>query len=541
MNYGGGTNNTPPPAQTTTQQTLKSTGPIYAELVPSSYLVTSTGNNKTATVSYNLFIDKSQDAIANYNSFGYTVSIDPNVASFASVNPFTLPPGATLQTINNAQQSSGSLSVQWAVVPGANNYSVNNYKTPVGTVTLNVNTDDAGKAPPNLNFQFSDISIDNQYFSYTPAGASTPTSAYIEKVISDAYPVTFNVQRNYNYAVKSITTLSDTLKNPGVSGVYIDYQVSNKSPSSVAYLNVEKATAVTSVNASRGLDISVHANPLGAGETRTLVIDLPSNINYDTVTFTPYSSAPAAAATNTTSTGTTSTSSTSTASPSSSVTASYTAGAHSITIQQSASAGETLGVLHVDLSSTLATPSYASFLFNSVTKTNASVSTIESGADMSSGFGVTDSSGLFKTVPLPRGALKYSLTDPVLSKANTDKITLEDARAILGLAAGSPSVTALGVSPGSSLLTDLIGADFNGDGRVTAADVINIMNYVVATNKSSLKWAYVDQSNASQGGTKTSFPVPPLAPQQSDMGATMSENVIKLTGIMVGDLVTSGV
>ncbi|MBU3647334.1 MAG: hypothetical protein FGM56_04580 [Limnohabitans sp.] len=132
-------------------------------------------------------------------------------------------------------------------------------------------------------------------------------------------------------------------------------------------------------------------------------------------------------------------------------------------------------------------------------------------------------------------------------KANTDKITVEDARAILGLAAGNPTVAALGVSPTSNYVSDLLAADFNNDGRVTGADVINLMNYVVATSKTPLKWIYLDQSTATTLlGTKTSFPAPASVVQSTDVGLTgtalntMTSTEIKLTGVLVGDLVTAG-
>lgn len=531
VSYGGGSSSGGG-APTPSTQTTKTNGPIYAELIPSTYVATS---STSATVKYNLFLDRSQDATpSGYNSFGYTLQVDPAVATLPSTDYFSLPSGASFQTVNDAARTSGSLSVQWVALAG-----VTNYKTPVGTLTLNVPLDN-GKAPANIGINFSDISLDNQYFTYATTGSPSTSSTYAETLISDAYPVTFTLQRNYDYTVKTVTglttsaqsvTTNTALKNPGIQGTYVDYQVSNKAQNADAYLHVEQATPVTATSGTRGLDISVHAPTLSTGETRTLVIDLPSNFNYDTVKFTPTTA--------------------------NSVTTTYVSGsgAHSITLVQTATASENLGTLHVDVAASLASPTTSTLMFNSVSKTLASVTTVEAGIDLTSGYGVTDSTGSLVTPALPRGTLEYVLTDPALSKANTDKITVEDARAILGLAAGNPTVTALGTWPDKSYVSDLLAADFNNDGRVTGADVINLMNYVVSTTKGSLKWIYMDQSNApvlvgsnptAAVGTKTSFQVPASLVQHTDVGLagtalnTMTPTEIKLTGVLVGDLVTSG-
>lgn len=522
VSYGGGTSSgggSPTPST----QTNKTNGPIYAELIPSTYAVANGATS--ATVQYNLFIDKSQDTTpTGYNSFGYTLQVDPAVATLPSTNYFSLPAGASFSTINDTARANGGLSVQWVALTG-----VTNYKTPVGTLTLNVPLDN-GKAPANIGINFSDISLDSQYFTYATTGTPSASSTYAETLVADAYPVTFTLQRNYDYTVKTVTNLTTSpssvttntaLKNPGVQGTYVDYQVSNKAQAGVAYMHVEQTTPVTSTSTSRGIDVSVHAAPLTTGETRTLVIDLPSNISYDTVKFTPTTAG--------------------------SVTSTYVPGAHSITLVQAVTSTENLGTLHIDVAANLASPSTSTLMFNSVSKTLASATTVEAGIDLTSGYGVTDSTGNLVTPALPRGTLEYVLTDPALSKANTDKITVEDARAILGLAAGNPTVAALGVSPTSNYVSDLLAADFNNDGRVTGADVINLMNYVVSTTKGSLKWLYLDQTAAtSLTGTKTSFAPPASVVQHTDVGLTgtslntMTSTEIKLTGVLVGDLVTSG-
>lgn len=518
--YGGGSSNTGGGTTAPSTQAVKTNGPIYAELIPSSFAVANGAS--TATVSYNLFIDKSQDVTpSGYNSFGYTLQVDPAVATLPSANYFSLPAGASFSTVNDTARSSGSLSVQWVALA-----SVGNYKTNVGTLTLNVPLEN-GKAPEHINMSFSDISIDSQYYSYSTAGTPpTSSSSYQETLITDAYPVTFALKRDYNYTAKSVSSFTTSAasvntttahENPGVSGVYIEYQVSKEAQAGEAYMHIEQASPVTSASTTRGLDLSVHAAALSTGEARTLVIDLPASINYDTVRFTPGAAG--------------------------GVTSTYVPGSHSIVLVQSPAATENLGVLHVDLAATLATPVTSSFSFNSVTKTVAAQTVVETGVDLTSGYGVTDSVGILTTPPLPRGSIEYRLTDPVLAKTNTDKITVEDARAVLGLAAGNPSVTALGVSPSSSYLSDLLAADFNGDGRVTGADVINLMNYVVATNKGALKWVYLDQANAAAVGTKTSFIAPASLEYSTDQSAssTMAAQLIQLTGVLVGDLVTAAV
>jgi len=167
--------------------------------------------------------------------------------------------------------------------------------------------------------------------------------------------------------------------------------------------------------------------------------------------------------------------------------------------------------------------------------------------------------GKFFAKNLPVGEIKVTPLDTLINKPNT-KVTLEDARAVLELASAKAAdilnLAALGYSP-----SDLIAADFNKDGRVTAADALEIIKYVAQVTKATpLQYVFLDNINndpsvtTSYAGGLTNVIVPPIQSRLTNakyitegtgsalstptVGSDIGDGpVIHYVGVLIGDVV----
>ena len=150
---------------------------------------------------------------------------------------------------------------------------------------------------------------------------------------------------------------------------------------------------------------------------------------------------------------------------------------------------------------------------------------------------------------MPAGGIDVELLDTTTEKLES-KITLKDARAVLNLAAKRDSEldgAAIKVDP-----SDLIAADFNKDGRVTADDALAILDYVAAIVKpKSLEYIFFDMdenvitpypggitdvkipSISNKFSTKNYMSDPAVAVANIGLGPT-----IDYVGVLIGDFVT---
>jgi hypothetical protein len=144
--------------------------------------------------------------------------------------------------------------------------------------------------------------------------------------------------------------------------------------------------------------------------------------------------------------------------------------------------------------------------------------------------------------------VKVVLLDTTAVKT-TSKITLEDARAVLNLAAvagqgATTDITAL--QPLGYAPSDLLAADFNKDGRVTSADALEIIKYVAQVNKTvPLEYIFLDNINndpsatANYAGGLTNVINPPMQSRLSNekyINETLGTALTSVTkGVPIGD------
>jgi hypothetical protein len=179
------------------------------------------------------------------------------------------------------------------------------------------------------------------------------------------------------------------------------------------------------------------------------------------------------------------------------------------------------------------------------------------------GMGESDSSGLYTINNIPAGSLSVvPFSNPMA--INPNKISVNDAMAVLSIAAGKGIPPGQGMTPGlpaNILPSDFMAADFNQDGQVTAADALGILNYIVSVNKANLtpSYMYIPASNDTTTltyvptGTTSKTPVsesptavyqPPILPVATDKNAANatlltgdSTKILDIIGVLPGDVV----
>lgn len=511
---------TPSGFQNTVQQVVTgdavSNGPIYAELknIVADSDLTSAGLQSKAT--FQLFIDPAYDnnGAGGFNTFGFTLNVSPNDATIASI----IRPPANESVLNNVDLANGTVSLQWL-----RNAPVTDYRQWIAEIELDLTNNASGVPDKEPKLNLSNISIDNNF--YLKDGTSSAL-AIDEVTNSDRYVLSANVkQLPYNgtdasasitYAGNSAIGLKDTLAAYEVFDSVGSYGAS--------LLYKEDSLNVISYDANVAtLDATFYLYVESGTTEFDLTLELPS-VASNAEFAAPTSIAGVAIAGSADHTGTqvgrlyqiTGTASQTT----------EPVGEFSIRLDMEYGLGKDLDFASVSLNNQAS-----------------------EGRLSHVGIAKADANGAFTASNLPAGEIGVELLDTTTERLES-KITLEDARAVLNLAAKRNSEldnANIKVDP-----SDLIAADFNKDGRVTADDALSILEYVAAVVKpTSLEYIFFDMDEnditAYPGGI-TDVQIPSISNKFSNKDYTSDPAVavaniglgptINYVGVLIGDLVT---
>jgi len=166
----------------------------------------------------------------------------------------------------------------------------------------------------------------------------------------------------------------------------------------------------------------------------------------------------------------------------------------------------------------------------------------------------TNANGAYTLSNLPLGQLTlnvYNNTAQAASKVSN--LSLNDAMSALTIAAGRGVVTSTAVGISTNLdVSDFVAADFNKDGRVTAADSLAILQYFVNysnLNSSPLSYTYFPASQQGSTGAGKVGVANSVAPAMTvittNINATNStplgiggQQTLDIVGVLQGDVIT---
>jgi len=551
-------------------------GPIYAEL--SNFSITGT----TGTGVYDLFINSSYVKNGSLNSLGFIVnpsiyapsgtivSLVPTVNNLITINNGTLGNSNSLNGSVSSLQPSGTGSLyQSNLIDGSMNFQwvstsgVSDFSKPVARLTVL----NAESSQSSFASMINRISINNGYIMDT----ENPTLSLVESLDlpSQIYSVKGTVYQQYNKGSSSPDlSFNATAVTAGqqviIPGTDMTFVVKN-APANIN-LNLQPVTSpVTVASPNPVVKIDVVDTLLAPGtNTFTYNINVPSNAS--NVSFTPGLGVSGVTVVNNggfltvsgTYGGTVTTTTTSGTPP---VTTTVTTPA----VLQNTST-PTLGTLTATLN-------------NMMTSVNGVVSgggTVGSTTNLSKGsqfsidsallngapataqslyFGAaeTNASGAYTLSNLPLGQLTlnvYNNTAQAASKVGN--ISLNDAMSALTMAAGRGVVTSTAVGTASNLdVSDFVAADFNKDGKVTAADSLAILQYFVNysnLNSAPLSYTYFPASQQGFLGTGKVGVANSVAPAMTAISTNINalnstplgiggQQTLDIVGVLQGDVV----
>ena len=513
-------------AASTSLATLQTHGPVYMELSSLS------GTNAT----YNIFVDPSSVTSGVLNTAGMTITVPVSSAAIANILPGA---NGTVTQVNNS--GTGSITYQWA-----SNIGVTDLSKPVGQLALtlastsinsvaatatNMSVNSTNFKDPLQNVPMLEASTLNSqvyslsghfYQQYNPAsgttmpfGNSSAGSLFASSVTQTPIPT-----QDFSYTVQGY----------GSNNLIFVVETANLMPTTRA-----NPTALVNLDlVGQGMSLTAAKMPFA------VTINVPSNAS--AVNFTP-------------GTGVTLTSGTTTNGHTLTLTGTYTAASGKGAV---ASSTPTLGVLQATLANEFNGGSQFTMdtvSINGVTGT---------GQSLYFGMGQSDTTGLYTIGNIPAGSLSVvPFSNPMA--INPNKITVNDAMAVLSIAAGKGIPPGQGLTPGlpgNILPSDYMASDFNQDGQVTAADALGILNYIVSVNKANLtpSYLYIPASNDSTTltyvptGTTSKTPVgesptavyqPPILPVATDKNAANATlltgdntKILDIIGVLPGDVVS---
>jgi hypothetical protein len=165
----------------------------------------------------------------------------------------------------------------------------------------------------------------------------------------------------------------------------------------------------------------------------------------------------------------------------------------------------------------------------------------------------TNANGAYTLSNLPLGQLTlsvYNNTSQAASKVGN--ISLNDAMSALTMAAGKGVVTSTAVGTASNLdVSDFVAADFNRDGKVTAADSLAILQYFVNysnLNSAPLSYSYFPSSQQGFIGAGKVGVVNAVAPAFSVISTNINtinstilgiggQQTLDIVGVLHGDVI----
>ena len=554
----------------TSQPVLK--GPIYAEL---SNFSTS---GATGTGVYDLFINPSFVKNASLNSLGFIinpsayapsgtiVSLVPTINDLVTKNNGTLSNSNLVNgSVSSLQPSGpgslyqsnlidGNINFQWVSSTGITDYS-----KPIARLTvLNAETSQA-----SFNSTVNRVSINGGYVMDT----NNPSLPMVESLVlpSQVYTVTGTVYQQYNKGSSSFDLAkSDTAIAAGQQVVIpqTDMTFVVKSGTSNINLNMQDISSpVTVASPNPVVKIDVIDTLLAPGvNTFTYNINVPSNAT--NISFTPGVGVSGLNVVNNGSYLTVSgtyggSAPTSTTSGTSPVTNTVTAPA----VLQNTNT-PILGTLTAKLNNmmtsvngvvsggTSANPSKGvQFSIDSATL-NGNTATAQS---LYFGAAETNANGTYTLSNLPLGQLSLNVYNNTAQAAlKLSNVSLNDAMSALSIAAGKGVVSSTTVGTAATLgVSDFVAADFNKDGKVTAADSLAILQYFVNysnMNSAPLSYSYFPSSQQGFVGAGKVGVINAVAPAFSiistNINATNStvlnfggSQTLDIVGVLQGDVI----
>ena len=492
----------------TSEPVLK--GPIYAEL---SNFSTS---GAAGTGVYDLFINPSFVKNASLNSLGFIinpsayapsgtiVSLVPTINDLVTKNNGTLSNSNLVNgSVSSLQPSGpgslyqsnlidGSINFQWVSSTGITDYS-----KPIARLTvLNAETSQA-----SFNSTVNRVSINGGYVMDT----NKPNLSMVESLVlpSQVYTVTGTVYQQYNKGSSSFDLAkSDTAIAAGqqVAMPQTDMTFVVKSSASNINLNMQDISSpVTVASHNPVVKIDVIDTLLAPGiNTFTYNINLPSNAS--NVSFAPGLGVSGVTVVNN----------------GSYLTVSGSYGGSSSTPPTLLQNTNTpiLGTLTAKLNNmmtsvngvvsggTSANPSKGiQFSIDSATL-NGTTATAQS---LYFGAAETNANGTYTLSNLPLGQLSLNVYNNTAQAAlKVSNVSLNDAMSALSIAAGKGVVSSTTVGTATTLdVSDFVAADFNKDGKVTAADSLAILQYFVNysnMNSAPLTYSYFPSSQQGSVG-----------------------------------------
>ena len=438
----------------TTTATKQTHGPVYAELSS-----VSAGSN---IATYNLFIDPTYITAPSLTSVGMTINVPTLQATIKSI---LAGPGGTISQVNDTNAAGGVITYQWL-----SNLGVTDYTKPIAQLQLTLSTGSVNA----VNATMTNLSVNST--NYKDPVQNIPM-LQASDFNSQAYSLTGHFYQQYNPATLTGLPFGNTTAgapyNRSFTQVPIpaqdfSYTVSGYGSSNLIFsVQNNKLTAPTPANPSAVVNLDLIAQNMSTTASKmpfAVTLDVPSNSS--NVFFTA-------------GTGVTLTSSTATVGHTLTLTGTYTAPTGKGVV---ATTTPILGTLQATLSNEFNNGSQFSMDTVSI---NGVAGT---GQSLYFGMGESDATGAYSINNVPAGLLTVTPINNVAA-INPRNITVNDALAVLSIAAGKGIQSGLGEPLGSAsnlLPSDFIAADFNGDGQVTAADALSILNYIVAVVKVNL-------------------------------------------------------
>ena len=438
----------------TTTATKQTHGPVYAELSS-----VSAGSN---IATYNLFIDPTYITAPSLTSVGMTINVPTLQATIKSI---LAGPGGTISQVNDTNAAGGVITYQWL-----SNLGVTDYTKPIAQLQLTLSTGSVNA----VNATMTNLSVNST--NYKDPVQNIPM-LQASDFNSQAYSLTGHFYQQYNPATLTGLPFGNTTAGAPYNGSFtqvpipaqdFSYTISGYGSSNLIFsVQNNKLTAPTPANPSAVVNLDLIAQNMSTTASKmpfAVTLDVPSNSS--NVFFTA-------------GTGVTLTSSTATVGHTLTLTGTYTAPTGKGVV---ATTTPILGTLQATLSNEFNNGSQFSMDTVSI---NGVAGT---GQSLYFGMGESDATGAYSINNVPAGLLTVTPINNVAA-INPRNITVNDALAVLSIAAGKGIQSGLGEPLGSAsnlLPSDFIAADFNGDGQVTAADALSILNYIVAVVKVNL-------------------------------------------------------
>ena len=438
----------------TTTATKQTHGPVYAELSS-----VSAGSN---IATYNLFIDPTYITAPSLTSVGMTINVPTLQATIKSI---LAGPGGTISQVNDTNAAGGVITYQWL-----SNLGVTDYTKPIAQLQLTLSTGSVNA----VNATMTNLSVNST--NYKDPVQNIPM-LQASDFNSQAYSLTGHFYQQYNPATLTGLPFGNTTAGAPYNSSFtqvpipaqdFSYTISGYGSSNLIFsVQNNKLTAPTPANPSAVVNLDLIAQNMSTTASKmpfAVTLDVPSNSS--NVFFTA-------------GTGVTLTSSTATVGHTLTLTGTYTAPTGKGVV---ATTTPILGTLQATLSNEFNNGSQFSMDTVSI---NGVAGT---GQSLYFGMGESDATGAYSINNVPAGLLTVTPINNVAA-INPRNITVNDALAVLSIAAGKGIQSGLGEPLGSAsnlLPSDFIAADFNGDGQVTAADALSILNYIVAVVKVNL-------------------------------------------------------